>query len=140
MLTFNGTTDFINNSALLGDGGAIYTHSTEFTFNGTNNFINNSANGEVSFGGAILSTSCYSNIVFSFTGNNNFIGNSATFGCGAIFAQNILLTFTVTSIFNNLTQQNLVVPLYHLTMLYLPSMELTTLLAIHQTWMVVQPI
>ena len=50
VLSFSGTNNFINNSAVDG-GGAIFTSpNTVLSFSGTNNFINNSADGD---GGAI---------------------------------------------------------------------------------------
>ena len=72
-LIFNGTNNFINNTAEIGgayDNGVL-------NFIGTNNFINNSANG----GGAI---NAYDNGVLNFIGTNNFINNSANSDGGAI--------------------------------------------------------
>ena len=64
VLTFNGTSTFINNSATYNRGGAIYTsHNAVLTFNGANNFISNS----VLDNGAIYS---FRNVVLTFTGSN----------------------------------------------------------------------
>ena len=108
VLSFNGTSNFINNS-VLGIGGAIFiSHNTTLSFSGTTNFINNSAftyagaiyisdnsalnfNGSSNFvnnlvysggdGGAI---SVIHNSVLNFNGINNFINNSAATAGGAI--------------------------------------------------------
>ena len=103
IINFNGTSNFINNSA----GGAIYTYdNTIINFNGTSNFINNSA----SNGGAIYTNS---NTIINFNGTSNFINNSAawpwgapintyTNDGGAIYANtNITLTFSRTVNFTN---------------------------------------
>ena len=56
VLSFNGISNFINNSADY--GGAIFTSGhTVLTFNGISNFINNSADG--SDGGGAISTSSW---------------------------------------------------------------------------------
>jgi len=97
VLSFNGTSNFINNSAgHSGGGGAIYTsENTVISFSGTSNFINNSAKG----GGAIFS---FGNTVISFNGINNFINNSADLDGGAIFTLgNSVLNFNGTSNFIN---------------------------------------
>ena len=96
-LSFTGTSNFINNSAGQGGGGAIYTHNnTLLIFNGTSNFINNSA-GE---GGVI---SAFYNVSLSFIGASNFINNSAGQG-GAIFASsNVSVSFIGASNFINNT-------------------------------------
>jgi len=98
VLSFSGTTDFINNLAIHGGyGGAIFTSdNTVLSFTGTNNFINNLA----SRGGAIC---MLDNTVLSLTGTNNFINNSAGFGGGAIAAnKNTVLSFSgATHFFNN---------------------------------------
>ena len=95
IISFNGTSNFISNSAY--DGGAIYTiDNTMLSFNGTNYFINNSAyNGA---GGAICTLT---NAVLSFVGTNKFINNSAYKSLGgAIYtADNISLSFDGTSNF-----------------------------------------
>ena len=76
LLLFNGTSNFIGNTALFSSG-AIYTRSNcTLTFYGTINFIDNSAGD----GGAIYASY---NTVLSFNGASNFIGNSAVYG-GAI--------------------------------------------------------
>ena len=94
-LSFNGTSNFINNSVSFA-GGAIYaSNSTLLSFNGTNNFISNLA----FTGGAIyiLHTS-----VLRFNGTNNFINNSAPLYAGAIYADyNTTLTFNGTINFTN---------------------------------------
>ena len=43
VLTFNGTTNFINNSPEVCSGAISISDNGVLTFNGTNNFINNSA-------------------------------------------------------------------------------------------------
>ena len=76
-LRFNGTSNFINNSAHY--GGAIYAgYNTSLNLTGTSNFINNSAG----WGGAIHADH---NTSLSFIGTSNFINNSARWG-GAIAA------------------------------------------------------
>ena len=96
-LSFTGTSNFINNAAHRGSGGAIYAYNnTSLSFNGTSNFIDNSIdNGN---GGAIYALY---NVSLSFTGANNFINNSAGQG-GAIFAiVNVEMSFTGNSSFIN---------------------------------------
>ena len=95
VLSFSGTTNFINNLAIL--GGAIFTsYNTVLSLSGTNNFINNSAELD---GGAIYTSR---NTVLSFNEANNFINNSAGYGGGAIHANNIVLSFSgATHFFNN---------------------------------------
>ena len=95
VLSFSGTNNFINNSAIW--GGAIYTsNNTVLSFSGTNNFINNSA---VIEGGAIYTEY---NIVLNFNGANNFINNSAAgAGGGAIATSNTVLSLNGTSHFIN---------------------------------------
>ena len=92
VLTFNGTSNFINNSA--NGGGAIFiSNNTVLTFNGTTNFIDNSAD----YGGAIY----ISNTVINISGTSNFINNLANYG-GAIFASfNNILTFSGFIFFTN---------------------------------------
>ena len=93
MLSFSGTTNFINNLADHGGfGGTIY--NTVLSLSGTNNFINNYGGIE---GGAIYTEY---NTVLSFNGTNNFINNSAGTG-GAIAANNTILSFNGTSHFIN---------------------------------------
>ena len=93
ILAFNGTSNFIGNSALL-TGGAICTDST-LMVNGIINFINNSAG----LGGAMYTSGT---AILSFNGISNFIGNSAIYG-GAIRAgTTTTLTFNgTTNFFNN---------------------------------------
>ena len=97
VVSFNGTCNFINNSAVI--GGAIYTsQNTVVNFHGINNFINNSAS---SGGGGAIYTS--DNTILSFTGRTNFINNSAVNvfdGGGAIYAQNgVSISFDGTTNF-----------------------------------------
>ena len=100
MLSFHGTTNFINNSVHYGNacGGAICAvFNTVFSFIGTSNFILNSA----MLGGAI---SAQHTAVFSFIGTTNFISNSADYygTGGAIFtANNTMFSFTGVSNFIN---------------------------------------
>ena len=95
VLSFNGVSNFINNSGSGGNGGggAIYTYeNTTLSFNGVSNFIYNSVNAGT--GGAI---STAANTVVSFNGVSNFINNSATEYGGAIFTQNAVLSFNGTT-------------------------------------------
>ena len=94
-LSFTGTSNFINNSAHRGCGGAIHAYNnTLLSFNGTSNFIKNSA----ANGSAIYAYNTY----LTFTGTSNFINNSAYFGGGAIGADhNTSLTFIGASNFIN---------------------------------------
>ena len=94
VLSFSGTTNFINNFAI--HGGAIFTSdNTILSFSGTNNFIKNSAE----IGGGAIHTS--RNTVLSFSGANNFINNSAD-GGGTIHAERTVLSFSgATHFFNN---------------------------------------
>ena len=90
-LIFNGTNNFINNTAEI--GGAINAYDNGvLNFIGTNNFINNSANG----GGAI---NAYDNGVLNFIGTNNFINNSANSDGGAISKDKGEIIFTGTNSF-----------------------------------------
>ena len=100
LLCFNGTNNFINNSATY--GGAIYTsNNTVIRFYGTSNFINNSAGGA---GGAIITSD---KTVLSFNGISTFINNSADDGGGAISTLgNTVLSFNGTSNFINNTAGN----------------------------------
>ena len=99
IINFNGTSNFINNSANhLGlGGGAILTYdNTIINFNGTSNFINNSADGE---GGAIFTNN---NTIINFNGTSNFINNSADWIGGAICtSDNTTINFNGTSNFIN---------------------------------------
>ena len=98
VLSFSGTTNFINNLAI--HGGAIYiVDNTVLSFSGTNNFIKNSAG----IGGGAIYTS--RNTVLSFSGTNNFINNSGVLGGGAIHAERTVLSFSgATHFFNNSAQ------------------------------------
>ena len=104
VLSFNGTSNFINNSAADNNGGAILVlENTVVSFNGTTNFINNSlADG---CGGAIMASD---NTVLNFSGTNNFISNSAVWCAGgAIYTyHNTVLSFNGTSNFINNTAFN----------------------------------
>ena len=95
-LSFNGTNNFINNSADY-NGGAISTsYNTVLSFNGMSNFINNSADYT---GGAISKSE---NAALSFNGTSNFINNSAGTDGGAIFLKiNTTMTFNGTINFTN---------------------------------------
>ena len=95
VVSFNGTSNFINNS--VSQGGAIFASGhTVLSFSGTNNFINNSA-GDI--GGAI---STYNNTVLSFSGTNYFFNNSAGNNGGAISTyNNTVLSFSGTNNFIN---------------------------------------
>ena len=100
ILSFNGTNNFISNSADYGGrGGAIYaTSNAVLIFSGTSNFISNSADYGSGGGGAIFASN--SSIV-SFTGTSNFINNTADYyagdnsdGGGAIYTSgNTVLSF-----------------------------------------------
>ena len=98
-LHFNGTSNFINNSAqslTVERAGAICAvNNVSLSFSGINNFINNSAQ----YSGAIYA---YINTSLSFTGINNFINNSAQYG-GAIFGYfNTSLSFSgINNFINN---------------------------------------
>ena len=79
LLSFNGTSNFINN-LISYIGGTIYIcDNTILSFSGTTNFINNSA---FTYGGAI---SASGHTVLNFNGINKFINNSAYLGGGTIF-------------------------------------------------------
>ena len=98
-LSFNGTTNFVSNTA--GSfGGAIVTLGTvTLNFKGKTNFINNLAVHGHKLGGAIATSL---NTVLSFSGTNSFINNSAGSLGGAIFTlSNVTLTFRGTSKFVN---------------------------------------
>ena len=99
-LSFNGTSTFSHNSAY--EGGAIYTDGiVMLTFNGTNNLSHNSAD---MYGGAIHAET---NSSLSFIGTSDFSHNSADFEGGAIDAyNNVVLTFTGASNFSsNIAEQ-----------------------------------
>ena len=98
ILSFNGTNNFISNTADNdGRGGAIYaTTNTVLIFFGSNNFINNSADYGSGGGGAIFAYS-----IINFTGTTNLINNTADYcagvncdGGGAIYvSDNTVLSF-----------------------------------------------
>jgi len=75
LLSFTGTSIFINNSAADGNGGAIAaSYNVSLNFSGTSNFTGNSA----ADGGAIYAY----NTSVSFAESTNFINNSAPAGKG----------------------------------------------------------
>ena len=97
VVSFNGTSNFINNSAQV--AGAIYViNNSVFHFNGTSNFISNSAH----MGGAIYSIES----VLTFNGTNNMIGNSAGVGGGIYTETDVVIEFSGnTSFLNNLSRE-----------------------------------
>ena len=96
VLSFNGISNFMRNSADNG-GGAIYAvHNTVLSFNGINNFINNSA--DYGPGGAIYTSD---STVLNFNGTSNFINNSAVYGGAICPSTNTTLTFNGTVYFTN---------------------------------------
>ena len=103
ILSFNGISNFINNSVdgSGGDGGgAIFTSGhTILHFNGTSNFINNSAGG--GSGGAIYTYQSH-NTVLSFKGISNFINNSADWGGAISTISNSVFSFNgISNLINN---------------------------------------
>ena len=96
-LDFDGTNNFIGNSAEW-YGGAIHVETnSSLSFNGTSNFSHNSADYD---GGAI---DAYKNTALTFTGTSSFCNNSAMQG-GAISANvNTKLTFDGNISFANNT-------------------------------------
>ena len=94
VVSFNGTTNFINNSAYI--AGAIYViNNSVFHFNGTSNFISNSAH----MGGAIYSLES----MLTFNGTNNMIGNLAGVGGGIYTETGAVIEFSGnTSFLNNI--------------------------------------
>ena len=95
VLTFNGTNNFIHNSA--GSGGAISASNTVLSFNGTSHFINNSA----PMGGAIM-TNIYNTLTFNgtvyFTNNGHYgkavhLMNGYNFGGGVFMG--LISTFSI---------------------------------------------
>ena len=83
VLSFNGTTNFINNSAR-GYGGAVQiSDNNVLSFSGTSEFINNSAE---DCGGAIATGS---NCTVNFKGTSNFTNNTVSggdaFGGGGLY-------------------------------------------------------
>ena len=97
VLSFTGTSNFVNNSAYL--GGAIFTDNTVLSFNGINNFINNVAcNGSNGGNGGAIATN---NTILVFSGTTHFINNLAPVG-GAIYTNiNNTLTFNGAIYFTN---------------------------------------
>ena len=126
VLTFNGTNNFFNNSAITTSGGAINAEVNTFlsfigtstfahnwakldggamnivenvvlTFNETSNFLNNSA---VDSGGAICALR---SIVLTFSGNNEFINNHVNEGNGGVIytLDNVVLILSGTNNFFN---------------------------------------
>ena len=80
VLTFNGTSNFTNNSAGISSGGAIYSSDNALlSFNGIDNFINNSAD---VLGGAIYTSQ---DAVLNFSEITNYINCSVGYGGGAIY-------------------------------------------------------
>ena len=107
ILSFNGTNNFVNNSANNGNdeggGGAIYaSENSTLVFDGTNNFISNSADHDKGGGGSIYALG---NASLSFNGNNNFINNFidnlAAVGGTILASDHAVLSFTRTSNFIN---------------------------------------
>ena len=97
-LNFNGTNNFINNSARsdFGEiGGAIYVRdNTSLSFTGVSNFKQNSATNA----GAVYAAV---NSVLHFGGTSNFSSNYATYGGAILSTQNITLIFDGTASFTN---------------------------------------
>ena len=93
ILNFNGTSNFISNSAYNGSG-AIFVCNSALNFNGNNSFISNRG---YKCGGAITTL----NSALSFNGNNSFISNSAYKGGGAIYSRHGVLSFNGTNSFIN---------------------------------------
>ena len=94
VLTFNGVSNFFNNSAKQHHGGVILaSRNVVLVFNGTNNFIGNSANSD---GGAIIAVF---NIALSFNGASNFAHNSAESGGAVAMAYNVKINFNGTNKF-----------------------------------------
>ena len=94
-LHFNGTNNFISNSANTGIAGAIAVTNTSLSFTGSSNFNYNSG----FYGGAIYGE-CDS--VLSFSGTNTFIGNLAkNYGSAIIASGSKSVNFTGTNVFNN---------------------------------------
>ena len=98
-LHFNGTSNFINNSAqsltVITAGAICAVNNVSLSFTGINNFTNNSAQ----YGGAIFG---YFNTSLGFSGINNFTNNSARYYGGAIFGYvNTSLSFSGTNNFIN---------------------------------------
>ena len=95
VLSFSGTTNFINNSAHKG-GGLFAVENVVLSFSGTSNFINNIAHK----GGALLALD---HTVLSFSETTNFINNSAHEGGTVFVVGNTKLSFKGnTNFINNL--------------------------------------
>ena len=93
-LTFNGASNFINNSAEA-EGGVIHKSHGTLRFTGTSSFSHNSA---AQGGGAIYTE--YSTIIFK--GTNKFMGNSAKIGGALLTRYDAVLTFNgISNFFNN---------------------------------------
>ena len=101
VLSFNGTSNFIDNSIVYGLGGAIFaSDKAVLSFSGNSTFISNSAI-YYSDGGAIYVSD---NAAVIFNGNSNFITNSADNNGGAIYAsKNTVLGFNGANNFINNT-------------------------------------
>ena len=145
VLTFNGTNNFIRNSAH-SDGGVIYANTFHrsqnvFSFIGTNNFINNSAENH---GGAIYTSG---DAILTFNITNIFISNLARSGGVIYITYDAVLTFIGTNSFLNNSVEyeggvtmhmHMIVSSSQHTTLCLPSMEITTSSATQHTYVVVQ--
>ena len=95
-LSFNGITNFNNNSAARYGGAICAKTNASLSFNGITNFNNNSA---AQYGGAICAKT---NASLSFNGITNFNNNSAARYGGAICAKtNASLSFNGITNFNN---------------------------------------
>ena len=105
VLTFNGTNNFISNSASSDDGGVIHARfDTSISFSGTSTFIHNSAgyNNCAGYkckncGGAIYAY----DTVLTFNGTNKFINNSAEVEGGVIYESYGTLSFIGSSSFSH---------------------------------------
>ena len=93
-LSFSGSSNFSHNSADVGGASFTYNNVT-LVFNGNNNFFNNSAN---SYGGAIHALGSRS---LRFNGTSNFSHNSAYSGGAILASGSLVLTFTRMNFFNN---------------------------------------
>ena len=93
-LSFSGSSNFSHNSADVGGASFTYNNVT-LVFNGNNNFFNNSAN---SYGGAIHALGSRS---LRFNGTSNFSHNSAYSGGAILASGSLVLTFTRINFFNN---------------------------------------
>ena len=93
-LHFNGTNNFISNSANTGNAGAIAVTNTSLSFTGSSEFNYNSG-----FRGGAIYAECDS--VLSFSGTNTFIGNLGGYGSAFTASGTVSVNFTGTNIFNN---------------------------------------